>query len=96
MSLFDVARGLAFVSAIFRSAYCYTDDALADKITNLPGAENLDISFSQVSRRVLIKYFYIVSIYVITMPIFDTVVLRISFDCWCRQECIKEHTLLVR
>lgn len=37
------------VAVCFSSAHCYTDEALADQITTLPGADNLDITFNQFS-----------------------------------------------
>ena len=33
----------------FYSGHAYTNEALADQVTNLPGAEGLDITFNQFS-----------------------------------------------
>ena len=37
------------VASVLAQVYAYTPEALADQITNLPGAENLDVTFNQFS-----------------------------------------------
>ena len=41
-------RALVTAAAVVGCS-AYTDDAIADQVTNLPGAENLDINFNQFS-----------------------------------------------
>lgn len=40
---------VALLASKLLSTYGYTQEALADQVTNLPGAENLDFSFNQFS-----------------------------------------------
>ncbi len=43
-----IFASVAVLSALF-SAQAYTEAALKDQVTNLPGAENLSITFNQFS-----------------------------------------------
>ena len=54
-----VAATAVFVSGL-SSSVAYTDRALEDKITDLPGSEGLDITFNQFSGVVIIAYPFIV------------------------------------
>jgi hypothetical protein len=40
---------LVLLASFIAAVYSYTDEALADQITNLPGAENLKLNFNQFS-----------------------------------------------
>jgi hypothetical protein len=42
-------RTATVVGALVASANAYTQEALADQVTSLPGAENLDINFNHFS-----------------------------------------------
>jgi hypothetical protein len=42
-------KAAVFAAVSIACASAYTPEALADQITNLPGAENLDVTFNQFS-----------------------------------------------
>lgn len=47
--MFKTGVFVVAVTLLAQQASAYTDAALADKVTNLPGAENLQITFNQFS-----------------------------------------------